>query len=659
MKVPLFSENEFVDAAGVGGLNAAFGTVSGSVASIGMGVWAAPGLLSPESMGLTFAGMVGSATLPSPWAIVTTGGISVHAHGTQTGQDTNAYSVNFASLVPGSGTVTAFLAATITQIQQNPFPLTGPPQGHPSFNPNFVPSVAYATTVYSVALSAVTGGIDNTSTFELARTTLTAGQVTVSGYSTLGWQRAALFSPRPAGVLASGGALTLAQAPLTILSGVSGLTSTLPSAASGGGLSYQLVNPSASTVWTVAAAGTNTIAGGTGTPVASMGIPPYGAVSLWGNAASGVWEISAVNPLMLASLANVFTAPQTINYSLGTALTISGSGAGGAALTLTGNGATTPSKTLRVLNGAFNIVNNAGATNLLTLDDVGNATVAAQIAAASMQISGSGSIGNGLAVGSGGVRIGQTDSGGMQLRTSVGTNPGAGFRNDGAGFYIMLSANGAPLGSFNGLRPLTVNLLTGGLTLDATGAGVIFGGPATIPNVVASIGTVGGVTFPGGGAIVAAGAINSSSSISGASLVSAGNVTANGGRLRAAVGALNSGDTNAATILNDFTFQTFGGQYISQKIPNNQGSSVMQAYIGTSITGEDVITFPNAFANTCIEVIAGEANPGGGWVANGAVTVFGTELLSPTQFTLFVFKWLNGSWQPAPGVGYRYIAHGW
>jgi hypothetical protein len=47
----------------------------------------------------------------------------------------------------------------------------------------------------------------------------------------------------------------------------------------------------------------------------------------------------------------------------------------GANLKLVGNGATTPSKTIRAVNGNFNIVNDAASANLFTVTDAGNATV--------------------------------------------------------------------------------------------------------------------------------------------------------------------------------------------------------------------------------------------------------------------------------------------
>ena len=549
-------------------------------------------------MTLGFGGMIGTANLPAPWGVVSSSGIVVRAHGTQTGIDTTSYSVNFSPLVPTLVPITAYLAATITQIQQNPFPLTGPPPGHPSFNPNFKPSTAYATTTYSVALSAVTGVPDNINTFELARTTLIPGQISVSSFSTIGWQRAAQAAAQPATVLNSGGLLTPSQAALMLMPGTAGLTSTLPVAASGGGLTYQLVNPQ-STPWTVATSAGNGIIGAGPSVVNSIGVPPNGAVSLWGNAASGLWEIIGTNPLMFASLPNIFTAPQTV----AAALTISGTG-GAAILRMLGNGTVTPSKTLMVQNGLFNITNDAQSTNILTLNDGGDLSIPGRFFAfTGFTVSGASSVSGGLSV-LGGVSSTSLDPGGMNFRTVAGPNtPGAGFRNDGTGFYLLLSSSNNPLGGFNALRPLTVNLANGEVQIDGTGAGTSFNGKALIPNVIGTIGNIGGVDFPGQGQITTNGAIRTTAGLSAAAISTpTGNITA-GARLRALFGALGSGDQNAGTILADFPFTDANSG--NMEFPN--GVIVQWGQVSFTLTGSNaavLYNFPEAFPHNCYVVVA-------------------------------------------------------
>ncbi|OYV43401.1 MAG: hypothetical protein B7X10_06395, partial [Burkholderiales bacterium 21-58-4] len=51
---------------------------------------------------------------------------------------------------------------------------------------------------------------------------------------------------------------------------------------------------------------------------------------------------------------------------------------------------------------------------------------------------------------------------------------------DGASAYLMQTASGSPLGTFNGLRPFAWALTTGGVTIDGTGAGTTMGGPLAI-----------------------------------------------------------------------------------------------------------------------------------------------------------------------------------
>src|SRR5579859_1231886 len=100
MKWPVWTDPAFVDAAGVGGLTAGFGFVCGSISALRSAVFAGPGLLYPEAMTVGFSTNSMTVGLPLPWGLVTSGGVIVHAHGTQTGTDTQSYSVNFASLIP-------------------------------------------------------------------------------------------------------------------------------------------------------------------------------------------------------------------------------------------------------------------------------------------------------------------------------------------------------------------------------------------------------------------------------------------------------------------------------------------------------------------------------------------------------------------------------
>lgn len=556
MKNAQWTDPQFVDANGVGGLNAAFGQVSGSIASLGAADFAAPGLLSPESMTLGFGGtMVATVGLPVPWGLITSGGIVVRAHGTLTGADTTSYTVNFAPLVPATGSVTAYLTATVSQIQQNPFPLTGPPQGHPSFNPNFAPTTAYATSTYTVTLSGTTTPPNNTTVFELARTTLTPSQTSITVSQPIGWTRAAAYSAQPTSYLAAGGVLTLAQAQVLLTPAVTSLTSTLPVVATAGGLEYKFANALATGNYTVAASGADRITGANPAAVTSLVIPPSGTVRLYGNAANGQWEVVATNPVMMSTLPNSFSAVQTIAPAGATAaLIVSGGTANGTAIQIIGNGTTTPGKYLRVLNGVFAIINNAYTAIPLSLDDTGNLTVTSSV--------------------------------------NTGT--------------LNISANA------------TVN-----------------------------------------GTILAGGAITSNTNVTAANVLNGGSINSTTGnitsaaRLRAVLGAFGSGDTNAATLLADFVLSTTTG-YIYERLPNG---FLVQGYQGINSTGVDSIFFPNAFPNTCIQVLAHEAAPAG-W-AGTSPSVMGTQNIINTSFALYVVKWNGIAFSNQGGISYRYIAIGY
>lgn len=176
MITPQYSLFEFLNAAG---FNTASQAVSGDFATLASGI-SIPGLIHPDSATATPAALVVNVAAPSPFQILFGSGILASAHGTVTGQDTQSYAVNFAGVVPASGSVTAYLLASYQQIQQGAYQVVGPPVGHPDYNPNFQPYIAYATLVDSIALAASTTPPDNSTTFELGRCTLAAGATGIS-----------------------------------------------------------------------------------------------------------------------------------------------------------------------------------------------------------------------------------------------------------------------------------------------------------------------------------------------------------------------------------------------------------------------------------------------------------------------------------------------
>ncbi len=82
------------------------------------------------------------------------------------------------------------------------------------------------------------------------------------------------------------------------------------------------------------------------------------------------------------------------------------------------------------------------------------------------------------------------DANGAAVRVigGSGVNAVAGiFRNDGVNFYTMLSAVGTPLGAWNSLRPISINVTTGAVMIDGTGAGVTIGTSGSTTTVLGAL----------------------------------------------------------------------------------------------------------------------------------------------------------------------------
>lgn len=101
------------------------------------------------------------------------------------------------------------------------------------------------------------------------------------------------------------------------------------------------------------------------------------------------------------------------------------------------------------------------------------------------------------------------DAGGAGVRLIDPTGTiGVIERNDGANFWLMITNAGTAEGDANTLRPFTINLNTGFVTIDETGAGVSFGGTISVAGAVLVTGSVnvdGGINVAG--TIAAAGTI--------------------------------------------------------------------------------------------------------------------------------------------------------
>jgi hypothetical protein len=114
-----------------------------------------------------------------------------------------------------------------------------------------------------------------------------------------------------------------------------------------------------------------------------------------------------------------------------------------------------------------------------------------------------------------------TDAGGNGFNfRATASGYGAGLRNDGTSAYLLQTANGSPLGTFNAFRPFQWNLSTGVVTIDQTGLGINAGGAFHATGVIS---TAAGITAAL--SIAATGALSGSSVTSGSSVAATTAVT--------------------------------------------------------------------------------------------------------------------------------------
>lgn len=219
MDQPLFSDSQFLDQ---NALNAAFGLGYTSAQQV-TDLTNSPGLINPASLTITPSALNITVAAPAPFAVLFGSGALAGAHGTANGADTSTYTVSMSALVPTTGSVTAYVVASFTQIQETPYEVVGPPAGHPDYNPSFAAYTAYAETRDSLAIVGTLTDPDNLTTFELCRTTLTAAQTSITTVDMTHWLYASSLL-NPTGVTAgtyTGATVTVgADGRITSLGGV-------------------------------------------------------------------------------------------------------------------------------------------------------------------------------------------------------------------------------------------------------------------------------------------------------------------------------------------------------------------------------------------------------------------------------------------------------
>jgi hypothetical protein len=288
MFTPTFSNNQFVDSTL---LNTAFGSMASGIAADNDAMYAQGGLMYPESMTVAVSGMTLTLGLVPPFALMTGSGAIIYPIGVTPGLSSTSYAMNLTPLVPPSGSQTVYLLAVASGVLQNPGSIPGPPPGHPSYNPNFQPTIGYQTLSDTLAVSASTTPANNTSTFELARTLLSVGQVSLalSGISFIGQQRATPYDAR-ARIAVTGSYMLPMFNAATMLSVTGGgpFTSTLPPASNALGAFLSLLNET-STNWTIVTSGSDLLYGvnvtapnpGVASGISTFTIPPYGMLRMW------------------------------------------------------------------------------------------------------------------------------------------------------------------------------------------------------------------------------------------------------------------------------------------------------------------------------------------------------------------------------------------
>lgn len=319
MQTPAFVDGQFVDGSL---LNGAVAQIMSDFELIGTELHT-PGVLNPSQLAFTApSAMLVNVSAPVPFGVLFGNGLVMTANGVISGAVTSTYQVNFAPLVPTSGSpVTAYVVASyLGFIGQQQIQVVGPPVGHPDYDPTFAPFQFYLENLDALNIGVTTSAPDNVNTFELARTSLTVGQTTIN-----------------ASQVVSGAFWHYASA---------------------------VLNPTGVAPGTYAGATIIVAADGRISAVSGVAYGPLAGNNTWtGN--------------------NTFSQPVTAfdpNSNASAGLVISGSAAG-ATVMLKGTGSgSTPNKWLRALNGAFNILNNAYGV-ILTLTDVGTLTVPAGIVA--------------------------------------------------------------------------------------------------------------------------------------------------------------------------------------------------------------------------------------------------------------------------------------
>lgn len=169
---------------------------------------------------------------------------------------------------------------------------------------------------------------------------------------------------------------------------------------------------------------------------------------------------------------------------------------------------------------------------------------------------------------------------------------------------------------------------------------------AGLPITVVFLNSVGFVLVAGARVLEGAGVISQ-----GIIQNNGGDIVSNAGHLRAAHGALGTGDGSIAALLGDFPLTPLGNG--ATQLPNGL---ILQWGIGAQITSPQTIGFTEPFPHVALHCFPQEASPAG-W-GGTAPTIMAAQDLSTTGFSLYVLKWTGAAWASVGGISYRYWAIG-
>ncbi len=244
MKLANFSDNQFVDNQI---LDAGETLTRGSLLDI-TGNLHTPGLIGASNLSFSYSGLNVTVNAPLPFHALFSDGTLASANGTTDGESSSSATVGFSSLLPSTGSITAYLVAVSGSIMQEPYQVIGPPQGHPDYNPSFSPYTAYSEQQDTIQFQATTTPPDNLNTLFIASTVLSAGQTTITTSSTTGQVRAGAILSQNGEVLAADLGSGAAASNVGTLGG--SLVGTLPNPtlAATGATSGTYINPVTLTV---------------------------------------------------------------------------------------------------------------------------------------------------------------------------------------------------------------------------------------------------------------------------------------------------------------------------------------------------------------------------------------------------------------------------